>query len=106
LLPNASGGIAAFVWLQDADSVCRPFLSSLLAVPDNRKSDALVMLIFDSFENHAVEPHWWESLPDEARAELEERMLNWTDVRPINYQALVLSSRTFADWGFESASWV
>jgi hypothetical protein len=106
LLPNGSGGIAAFVWLQDADSVCRPFVSSLLGISDDRKSDALVQLVFDSFENHAAQPDWWDGLPDETRAELRERMLNWTDIRPINYRALVLGDRRFADWRFETARWL
>ncbi|HEY4930302.1 MAG TPA: SEC-C domain-containing protein [Terriglobales bacterium] len=106
LLPNDSGGIAAFVWLRHAESVCRPFVSSLLAVPDNRKSDALVQLVFDSFENHAAQPDWWENLSIEAKSDLGERMLNWTDIRPINNRALVVGDQRFADWGFESASWI
>lgn len=61
LLPNALGGIAVFAWLLDADTVCRPFLSSLLAVSNDRKSDALIQLVFDSFENHAAQPDWWRA---------------------------------------------
>jgi hypothetical protein len=106
LLPNASGAIAVFAWLRDADIVCRPFVSSLLAVSNDRKSDALVQLVFDSFENHAAQPDWWDSLSAETKADLEERMLNWTDIRPINDRALVLGSCRFADWGFETASWI
>jgi len=70
LLPNGSGGIAVFAWLQDADSVCRPFLTSLLAVAEDRKSDALVQFVLDSFENYAAQPDWWDNLPVEAKTEL------------------------------------
>jgi SEC-C motif len=106
LLPNPPGGIAVFAWLRDGDAVCKPFMSSLLSLPDERKSDALVQLIFDSFENHAAQPDWWESLSIVAKGELEERLLNWTDARPINKLALAPGASTFCDWGFERASWI
>ncbi len=106
LLPNGSGGIAVFAWLPDADSVCRPFLASLLAVSDDRKSDALVQFVYDSFENYAAQPDWWDSLPAEARAELEERMLNWTVMRPWDAKALVPANGRFAAWDFDTADWM
>lgn len=97
LLPSATGGIAAFAWLEDADLVCRTFVDSLLLVPDERKSDAIVQLIFDSFENHAIEPNFWDSLPDAAKSEAQRRMLNWTDVAPIESDALIPGDIKFAD---------
>jgi hypothetical protein len=104
LLPNVAGGIAAIVWLQGADLVSRRFVSSLLGVPDDRKSDVLVQFVLDSFENHVIQPDWWEGLTEDLRAELEERALNWADIRPINNRALVPGDRRFADWGFQSAN--
>jgi hypothetical protein len=106
LLPNDTGGIAVFAWLPHADSVCRPLLSSLLCVPDSRKSDALVQLVFDSFENHAVQPDWWDDMSRATRLQLEERMLNWTDARPIDSRALIVGTQKFADWEFETAGWI
>jgi len=105
LLPSGSAGIAAFAWLKDADTVCRAFVSSLLAVPDDRKSDAIVQLILDSFENHAIEPDYWDSLSVEIKSEAHERMLNWTDMRPIKSDALVPGITKFAAWTITRVIW-
>src|SRR5262249_14856112 len=106
LLPNEVGGIAIFAWLKDADLVCRAFVSSLISIPDDRKSDALVHFVFDSFENNAIQPNWWDDLPDASKKELEQRMLNWTDVRPWDSSALVVRSTHFADWEYRDSSWL
>jgi hypothetical protein len=106
LLPNITGGIAVFAWLKDADPICRSFISSLIQIPENRKSDALTQLVFDSFENHAVQPTWLDNLPDEFKGELEERMLNWSDARPWDSRALIVGSKNFANWKFESGNWI
>ncbi len=56
LLPDDTGGVAVFSWLPDADTVCRPFVQSFMGLDDDRKSDALVLYVFDSFENFAAGP--------------------------------------------------
>lgn len=104
-LPSGSAGIAAFAWLKDADTVCRAFVTSLLAVPDDRKSDVIIQLIFDSFENHAIEPGYWDSLSAEIKSEAHERMLNWTDMRPIKSDALVPGITKFAAWTITRVIW-
>jgi hypothetical protein len=104
-LPNESGGIAVFVWLKKSDSLFKPFVSSLLSLPDTRLTDALVQLVFDSFENHAIEPTWWEELPKETVAEIGSRILNWAAVKRIDRGALIVGDRNFDDWGFNSAIW-
>jgi hypothetical protein len=106
LLPTDNGGILAFGWSASGDHVCRPFVSSLLSVPDDRKSDAVVQLIFDCCENHVVQPDWWEGLPDQTKLDLQQRFLNWTDIRPVNTTALIPGVIRYADWGFEGDSWV
>jgi hypothetical protein len=105
LLPSGTGGIAAFAWLESADSVCQAFVRSLLMVADDRKSDVMVQLIFDSFENHAIEPNYWDNLIAEAKSEAHERMLNWTDVRPIKSDALIPGPVRFADWAIRDIIW-
>ena len=106
LLPNGTGGIAVFAWLDDADSVCRPFVQSLFAVPDDRKSDALVQFTFDSFENFAAQPDWWENLPASSQAELRRRTLNWTDMGGIDSRTLVPLSQRYAEWEIDSHGWI
>ena|SRR5208283_2499857 len=106
LLPNAGGGTAAFIWLDRDDSVCRRFAESFVELPDGRKCDAIVQLVIDAFENHVVNPTWWESLSSEQRIDLEKRVENWTALRKINVSALVPSTRRFADWGYCKYWWV
>ncbi len=106
LLPADSGGILAFGWPASGDHVCRQFVNSLLSVPADRMSDAVVQLIFDCCENHVAQPDWWESLPEEIHTDLERRLLNWTDMSPVNQHALVLGPHKYADWKFRSATWM
>jgi hypothetical protein len=106
LLPNGTGGIAVFAWLDNADSVCRPFVHSFFAVPDSRKSDALVQFIFDSFENFVAQPDWWEHLSAIAQSELKTRTLNWTDIGGINSRTLIPGSQRFADWEVDAYGWI
>lgn len=106
LLPDDIGGVAVFSWLTDADSVCRPFVQSFMALDEDCKSDALVQYIFDSFENFAAEPVWWEGLPDTAKDELKLNALNGTDMA-LWYDSATLIPRTtrYADWDVETTGW-
>jgi hypothetical protein len=106
LLPNGGGGIAVFAWLDAADAICRPFVQSLFAVPDDRKSDALVQFTFDSFENFAAQPDWWEHLPDVSQAALKRRALNWTDMGGVDSRTLIPDSNRYADWEIDSYEWI
>jgi SEC-C motif len=106
LLPNGTGGIAVFAWLDNADSVCRSFVQSLFNLPNDRKSDALVQYTFDSFENFAAQPEWWEALSATAQAALRRRVLNWTDIGGINSSTLITGSQRFADWEVDSFGWI
>jgi hypothetical protein len=107
LLPDVVGGIAVFSWLSNAEVVCRPFVQSFMAVNDDRKSDALVQYVFDSFENFAAEPMWWEGLAETAKNELKMNAMNGTDMA-LWYDAgsLVPSTSRYADWEVESTGWL
>jgi len=106
VLPTDFGGVAVLGWLKEAETACGLFVSSFLALPDDRKSDAIVQLIFDSFENHAVQPDWWETMPDGHKEEVQLRMLNWTGPSPINTRALMPGITRFADWKPERSKWL
>ena len=107
LLPNDSGGMAVLAWLPDADPVCRRFVQSFMNINADRKSDALVQYVYDSFENFAAEPQWWESLPSTAQDELKMRLLNWTEL-PIGVDSgtLIPGATRFADWDVETTGWL
>ena len=106
LLPTDDGGILSFGWSKRGEHVCKSFVTSLLSIPDCRKTDAIVQLIFDCCENHVAEPNWWENLAPDIKADLQERFLNWTDVRPIDTGTLVPSASRFGDWSFEGSIWL
>jgi hypothetical protein len=82
-------------------------VQSFFSVPDARKSDALIQYTFDSFENFAAEPQWWEGLPEQAQANLKRRALNWTDMGGgIDGAALIPGNLRFADWEVDSFGWI
>jgi hypothetical protein len=106
LLPNEDGGIAVFAWLKDADTVCRTFVQSFFNVSDIRKGDALIQYAFDSFENFAAQPQWWEDLPAPAQADLKTKSLNWTDMGGIDGTTLIPGNLRFADWEVDNFGWI
>jgi hypothetical protein len=106
LVPDVVGGIAVFSWLTNADAVCRPFVRSFMAVNDDRKSDALVQYVFDSFENFAAEPVWWEGLAETAKNELTMNATNGTPAALwYDTGSLIPSTSRYADWEVESTGW-
>lgn len=106
LLPDDIGGLAVFTWLPNADSAGRPFVQSFMNVDDNRKSDALIQYIFDSFDNFAAEPTWWDGLPTGAKDDLKMNSLNWTDLSfATDSGTLIPGTTRFADWEVEEKGW-
>lgn len=107
LLPSSNGGMAVIAWQKHSDDVCRKFVTSFLNIRDDLKCSALVQWVFDSFENHAFEPLWWESLPQAERNELELIQTNWTDAAIfIDSASIVPTGRKFADWRYREAVWM
>ena len=106
LLPNEDGGVAVFSRFQEADTVCRQFAHSFLRLHDARKSDALVQFVFDSFENSAVQPDWWDELSDRAKDALKMNLWNgspmalWYDTA-----SLMPVDIRYADWEVETTGW-
>jgi hypothetical protein len=106
LLPDEDGGVAVFSWFQEADTVCRQFVQSFLRLDDARKSDALVQFVFDSFENFAAQPDWWDEMSDSAKNALKMNMWNgspmalWYDTA-----SLMPMDIRYADWGVETTGW-
>ncbi len=106
LLPTETGGLGMFGWLKDSDAVCRRFVISFLSLPDERKTDAIVQFIFDSFENHVAQPDWWEAIPDGLKNELYLRLMNWTDMLPVDTAALIPGRATYAHWKPMRTTWL
>jgi hypothetical protein len=108
LLPDSLGGIAVFSWLPSADAVCRPFVKSFMALDDARKSDSLVQYVFDSCQNFAAEPTWWEGLSDSAKDQLKLLSLNDTDLnfRPDGTALIPNPTTRYAEWEVDSTGWL
>ena len=67
-------GVVAFSWLANFDRTCGAFIESLKAIPDRLVTAALLRFFFTHCENVHIAPDWWESLSEETRNAVIERM--------------------------------
>ena len=67
-------GVVAFSWLAESDRACRAFIESLKAIPGKLVTAALLRFFFTHCEDVHMKPDWWESLPEETRDAVIERM--------------------------------
>ena len=72
-------GVVTFSWLAESDQTCRAFVESLRAIPDEFVTAALSRLFFTHCENVHIEPDWWESLSEETRNAVVERVKGSAD---------------------------
>jgi hypothetical protein len=73
LTATAEGGIGLLSWVGEHPA-STAFAASLAALPDADVPDALIRMVFESFENTFVGPAWWDALDDRVRKALLERM--------------------------------
>ena len=91
-------GVVAFSWLLESERTCGAFIESLMAMPDEFVTAALLRFFFTHCENVHMNPDWWERLPEGTRNALIRRMAMSAEPlmeRPKAYLAddgLVLSS--------------
>ena len=67
-------GAVVFSWLAESDRTCRTFVESLRAISDEFVTAALSRFFFTHCENVHIEPDWWESLSEETRNAVIERV--------------------------------
>ena len=72
-------GAVAFSWLVESDRTCRAFVESLRAIPNEFVTAALSRFFFTHCENVHIEPDWWESLSEETRNAVIERVKESAD---------------------------
>jgi hypothetical protein len=74
--PMACGWSFCFAWHTSSSRSCIPFLGSLANMfrSGKRIEDMLLRLAFSCSENHAIRISWWDSMADEAKSQLIERM--------------------------------
>lgn len=67
-------GVVAFSWLSESERTCGAFIESLMAMPDEFVTAALLRFFFTHCENVHMKPDWWESLPEGTCNALIRRM--------------------------------
>jgi hypothetical protein len=68
------GGAVVLHWHKTSDEVSRGLAATLLMVPPDRRADALTRLAFETIENLAASPVWWDGLTDDQRDALTDHM--------------------------------
>lgn len=68
-------------WIGSSDGPSARFAGSFQRIPDERKTDALLQLLFVQSENIFLQPSWWHGLDSEARERLLDLVLAGTTLR-------------------------
>jgi hypothetical protein len=73
IIPSGNGGWAVFTWDKSAPKNPSLFVKSFAKVANELKTVALLNFVFESSENIAIAPQWWESLPPGCHKDLLRR---------------------------------
>jgi hypothetical protein len=108
LLPVDGGQLVILSWLPNAAPYCKPFAQSLLDIADLKKSTAVMLYLFNGFENFALNPDWWESINDEQSKIISYQMQEWLGPSPfyhlVDPEALKPGLVDLANWKFIQGS--
>lgn len=67
-------GAIVFAWTTESDNVCSSFIKSLMVIPDEYVTSALLRLLFTYSDNIHMSPDWWEGLPEAMKRSVIERI--------------------------------
>ena len=67
-------GAVVFAWNTESDNVCSSFIKSLMIIPDEYITSALLRLLFTYSDNIHMSPDWWEGLPEAIKRSAIERI--------------------------------
>lgn len=73
--------VAVFGWIGPDNGPARSLANSLVALDNVRIADALVRLLFIHSDNVFLKPSWWNGLPDEKKAALNNMTRSGTTMR-------------------------
>lgn len=109
IIPASNGGWAVFSWLKNAPKNSSLLVKSFAKVPHAFQTEALLNLIFEASENHAISPTWWEQITDYHRRNLMKRFgrsftVNGDNRPPAN--TLLVSAKHWVDWQPVEAGYV
>jgi len=101
VIPTTTGGWAVFSWLKNAPKNSSLLVKSFTKVPREFQTEALLNLVFEASENHAISPTWWASISDYHRRDLMKRFGRSFAVKGDNRPpatTLAVSSGQWVDW--------
>lgn len=103
--PMLSGWGFLFSWHHTSAMVCTEFMRSLSTMIHDGYDigDLLFRMVISNCENHAISPEWWESLPENHRKQITERvslMANSFSMTQPTY--LYKGLEGIAHWHFDS----
>lgn len=109
IIPCVVGGWAVFTWARNAPKNSTLLVKSFTKVPSAFQTEALLNLVFEASENHAISPKWWEGLSDFRKRNLISRFgrtfADKRDNRP-PADTLRVSSKQWVDWQPTEAGYV
>ncbi|MBF0887726.1 SEC-C metal-binding domain-containing protein [Gluconobacter cadivus] len=74
---NLNRGLIVFGWIGDPNGPARKFLESFEKIPQDQKINSVIKIFFEYIENTYFKEEWWESLSDQDRFSIENRV-NYT----------------------------
>jgi hypothetical protein len=74
--------VAVFGWIDDGDGPAARLAASFQRVPDDRKADALLRMLFVQTDNLFLRPSWWEGLAQTDQEALVGQVMAGTTMKP------------------------
>lgn len=109
VIPGETGGWVVFSWPKSSPKNSSLLAKSFAKIPVELQTVALLNLVFEASENHAISPRWWGSLTDFQQRNLIKRFGRSFAVKGDNRPpagTLLVSEKPWVDWQPVSASYV
>ncbi len=106
VFPTNPGGVVVFSWLDTAAKLPVQFCNSLEAIAANRKTSAIIRMLFEYCGNIAISPDWWENLDKPTQDMLLSRFYNGTHSGPRSADCLKDDGINLGDWQVAYACFV
>lgn len=106
LLPTVTGSKLIISYHSKTEPYIRPFIESLEAMPDNRKSDALLRLYFMHNGNLAISPEWWEKLDPKHKEYLSDIMHFNMISNSYSWEYIIDRGIEIEDWGVTKSGFI
>lgn len=93
-----------FLW-RKKHTISKQFVKSFEEIPNNRKGDALVWLVFGQFENLVIAPTWWNTTGPTRKLVLGRRFYEASNLFVIRTKEdLLFGPRRYVDWTLVDAA--